>query len=245
MLATLDLRQRGARMAIFLVAHGGWQAGWAWKKMRPLMAARGHELFTPTYTGLGERAHLANRDVDLETHIADILAALEFEDLRNVILVGHSYGGMVATGVADRARDRIERLVYLDAFAPESGKSTSDYYFADRRDALFKSLIDGWLVPPQPIPDDTAPEDVAWAASRRVPHPLKCIEQKLILSNDPLSLPRTYIYCRRHLPGDPFRRFLESARNAGWPTYELDASHSPHVTAPEALMNVLQKIASA
>jgi pimeloyl-ACP methyl ester carboxylesterase len=92
-------------LAIYLVAHGGWGGGWAWKKMRPLMAARRHELFTPTLTGLGERAHLAYRDIDLETHIQDILAVLEYEDLRDVILVGHSYGGMVATGVADRARD--------------------------------------------------------------------------------------------------------------------------------------------
>jgi len=113
-------------LAIFLVAHGGWQAGWAWKKMRPLMAVRRHEMFTPTYTGLGERAHLAHRDIDLETHIQDILAVLEFEDLRDVILVGHSYGGMVATGVADRARYKIKHLVYLDAFAPESGKSASE-----------------------------------------------------------------------------------------------------------------------
>ena len=96
-------------MTTFLVVHGAWAAGWAWKKMRPLMAVRGHQLFTPTCTGLGERAHLAHRDVNLETHIADILAVLDFEDLRDTILVGHSYGGMVATGVADRARDRRRR----------------------------------------------------------------------------------------------------------------------------------------
>ncbi|HEY4957919.1 MAG TPA: alpha/beta hydrolase, partial [Caldimonas sp.] len=90
-------------MATFLVAHGAWSAGWAWKKMRPLLRARGHELFTPTHTGLGERSHLARPDIDLEAHIADILAVLHFEDLRDVVLIGHSYGGMVATGVADRA----------------------------------------------------------------------------------------------------------------------------------------------
>src|SRR5882672_6572896 len=110
-------------MATFLVAHGAWAAGWAWKKMRPLMVAAGHELFTPTCTGLGERAHLAHRDLNLESHIADMLAVLEFEDLRDVILIGHSYGGMVATGVADRARARIRHLVYLDAFAPTDGQA--------------------------------------------------------------------------------------------------------------------------
>src|SRR6185436_21106805 len=104
-------------MATFVVAHGAWSAGWAWKKMRPLLRERGHELFTPTYTGLGERVHLLTREVDLETHVRDVLGVLECEDLREVILVGHSYGGMVATVVADRAASRIARLVYLDAFA--------------------------------------------------------------------------------------------------------------------------------
>src|SRR3989440_1275119 len=90
----------------FLVCHGAWSAGWAWKKMHPLMAALGHHLVTPTYTGLGERAHLANRSIDLESHIDDILAVIKYEDLNDIVLIGHSYGGMVATGVADRARER-------------------------------------------------------------------------------------------------------------------------------------------
>ena len=98
-------------MATFLVAHGAWTAGWGWKKMHPLMRAAGHRLVTPTLTGLGERAHLGHSGIDLEAHIADLVAVLEFEDLRDVILLGHSYGGMVATGVADRARDRVAMLV--------------------------------------------------------------------------------------------------------------------------------------
>ena len=229
-------------MATFLVVHGAWAAGWAWKKMRPLMAARGHTLFTPTCTGLGERAHLAHRSIDLETHIADILAVLEFEDLKDVILVGHSYGGMVATGVAARARDRIKHLVYLDAFVPESGKSANDY-LAERAEAMRKAAVDGWKVPPNPTPPDTSPEDVAWAAPRRLPQPLQCFEQKLVLKNGPLTLPRSFIYAQRHNPGDPFRQFMERARKEGWPVYEMDASHSPHVTAPEALMGILDKVA--
>ncbi len=110
-------------MTTFLVAHGAWSAGWVWKKMRPLMRQQGHELVTPTYTGLGERSHLAHRDVDLETHIADVLNVLYFEDLTDVVLVGHSYGGMVATAVADRAADRIAQVVYVDAFVPRDGQS--------------------------------------------------------------------------------------------------------------------------
>src|SRR5664279_4341735 len=110
-------------MAIFVVAHGAWGAGWIWKKMHPLMSARGHRLITPTLTGLGERGHLTNAGIDLETHIADILGVLKFEDLKGVNLIGHSYGGMVATGVAHRARERIAKLIYIDAFAPNDGDS--------------------------------------------------------------------------------------------------------------------------
>ena len=99
----------------FLVCHGAWSAGWAWKKMQPLMIAAGHRLLTPSYTGLGERAHLATPGIDLESHIADILNVIKYEDLRDIVLLGHSYGGMVATGVADRAPERIAQIIYLDA----------------------------------------------------------------------------------------------------------------------------------
>ncbi|MGZ3348508.1 MAG: alpha/beta fold hydrolase [Xanthobacteraceae bacterium] len=112
-------------MAVFVVAHGAWSAAWAWKKMRPLLRADGHELWTPTYTGLGERAHLASPAIDLDTHIADVIGMLEMEDLRDVVLIAHSYGGMVATGVADRVRERIAQLVYLDAFVPRDGQACS------------------------------------------------------------------------------------------------------------------------
>ena len=113
-------------MATFLVAHGAWSAGWAWKKMHPLMAQAGHRLVAPTFTGLGERAHLASPAIDLDTHIQDILNVIKFEDLSDIVLLGHSYGGMVATGVADRACERIARLVYLDAFVPRDGESLAE-----------------------------------------------------------------------------------------------------------------------
>src|SRR4030081_945027 len=112
--------------ATFLVCHGAWSAGWAWKKMHPLMSAAGHRLVTPTYAGLGERAHLANPSIDLETHIEDMLNVIKYEDLRDIVLVGHSYGGMVATGVADRARDRVTQLISMRAFVRDDGQSLLD-----------------------------------------------------------------------------------------------------------------------
>src|SRR3989337_366328 len=107
------MNKGGSIVAVFVVAHGAWSAGWAWKKMRPLLRAAGHEIWTPTYTGVGERSHLATPEVALDTHINDVTSVLEFEDLTDAVLIGHSYGGMVATGVADRARERIAQLVYL------------------------------------------------------------------------------------------------------------------------------------
>ncbi len=229
-------------MALFVVAHGAWSAGWAWKKIHPLMSARAHRLITPTYAGLGERMHLARPDIDLDTHIADILGVLEFEDLSGVNLIGHSYGGMVATGVADRARKRIAQLIYIDAFAPNDGDNLLGLLPPAAR-AQRQVGPDGWSIPPGPMPADTAPEDAAWCMPRRMPQPGKTFEQKLRLQNGPLMLPRHYIYCRRHTPDDRFRQFYDRATREGWGVYRIDSSHNPHITCPEVLTDLLTRIA--
>ena len=209
------------------------------------MAAAGHEFFAPTYTGLGERAHLARPENDLDTHIQDVLGVLKFEDLRNVVLLGHSYGGMVATGAADRARERIARLVYLDAFVPEHGQALIDLLPAPARQAQLDSVKngDGWRVQPNPIPPDTSDDDAAWITKFRLPQSKRCFQQPVRLGA-PLTLPRSYIWCAREADKRPFGQFAERARREGWPLYELDASHSPNVTAPGALVDLLQKILS-
>ena len=173
-------------MATVVLAHGAWSSAWAWKKVRPLMAASGHQFFTPTYTGLGERAHLANPSNDLETHIQDVLGVIEAEELPDFVLIGHSYGGMVATGVADRARDRIAHLVYLDAFVPKDGESLSDLVPDAQRQRMRDSVKagDGWRVAPNPTSGDTLPEDQAWVSRHRLPQSIKCFEQPLGLQGD-------------------------------------------------------------
>jgi pimeloyl-ACP methyl ester carboxylesterase len=230
-------------MATILLAHGAWSAAWAWKKMRPLMARSGHAFFAPTYTGLGERSHLVTHAVDLDTHIEDLLQVLRYEDLRDVVLIGHSYGGMVATGVADRARERISHLIYLDAFVPEHGQSLSDLVPAEQSERTRAAVAsgDGWRVPPNPTPGDTSPEDLAWVADRRVPQPLKCFEQPLLFAHGDLRLPRSYIRAMR-TANSPFAKFGDRAqREPGWRYYEIDASHSPHVTAPKELITLLDR----
>jgi pimeloyl-ACP methyl ester carboxylesterase len=232
-------------MATFVVAHGAWGAGWVWKKMHPLLSARGHRLITPTLTGLGERAHLARPDIDLDSHIADVLGVLKYEDLSGVNLIGHSYGGMVATGVADRARERIARLIYLDAFAPNDGDSLFDLLppatRAQRQSAA--GGADGWRIPPGPMPPDTPAEDRAWCEPLRLPQPLKTFEQKLKLQGGALTLPRHYIYCKRNPPDDRFRPFYARAKREGWGVSEIDASHNPHITCPDVLAELLTRIA--
>jgi pimeloyl-ACP methyl ester carboxylesterase len=230
----------------FLVCHGAWSAGWAWKKMHPLMQAAGHRLVTPSYTGLGERAHLAHRELDLESHIQDMLNVIQYEDLRDIVLVGHSYGGMVATGVADRARDKVSQLIYVDAFVPGDGQSLFDLNESGRA-PLQKAAKDGdgWRVPPMQTPPDTSAADVEWLAARRVQMPIKCFETKLKLQGGALTLPRSYIYATRITPADTFGPFARMTKgDPAWRYFEIDASHSPNVTAPETLMALLQKIAA-
>jgi pimeloyl-ACP methyl ester carboxylesterase len=234
-------------MSTFLICHGAWSAAWAWKKVRPLLRAAGHEVFTPTYTGLGERAHLVSRSITLETHVADVLGVIDCEDLNDIVLVGHSYGGMVVTGVADRVGDRIAKLVYIDAFVPSHGQSLFDMLppaEGARRLQDAGAHGAGWLLPPNPTPPDTSPEDVAWVTARRRWQPVACFTQPLLLKNPASSPPRSYIYCTRLGPADSFSQFARRFRSdPAWRFFELDASHSPNVTAPEALVRLLDQIA--
>ncbi|MDB5074339.1 MAG: hydrolase or acyltransferase of alpha/beta superfamily, partial [Chloroflexi bacterium] len=158
-------------MALFVLVHGSWHGGWCWKKVTPLLRSAGHEVLTPTLTGLGERAHLLTPDIGLDTHIQDVTAALTYEDARDVVLVGHSYGGLVIACVADRVTDRLGHLVYLDALMPRPGETLREVFSADgiaELDARAREFGDGWRVPPL-SPDIfgvTAEADVAWMQPR-------------------------------------------------------------------------------
>ncbi len=221
----------------FLVCHGAWSAGWAWRKMRPLLNTATTTLVTPTMTGVGERAHLGGPNVTLDTHIEDILAVVGMEDLSDIVLIGHSYGGLVATGVADRLKPRIAHLVYLDAFVGENGKSL--YGMLGR--AIPPPGAD-WRVPPRATPADTSAADLAWITPRRTPQPLGAFVTPLRVGGPP-AMPVTYIRCTRLEPGDPMGASARVARDRGWRTVEIDASHNPHITAPDALAAILLDIA--
>lgn len=229
----------------FLVAHGAWSAAWAWKKMHPLAAAAGHRLIVPTYTGLGEREHLAGPGVSLETHVQDLLGVIKFEELEDFVLVAHSYGGMVGTVLADRVPERIRQIIYVDAFVPRDGEALVDIVPADTRERILAiGKEGGWQVPPQPIPDDTSPEDVQWIQKYRIPQSLRSFDMPARLANGDTKLPRSYIYALRHPPADTFGQFAARAKSEGWDYHEIDASHSPQITAPELLAGLLMQIAA-
>jgi pimeloyl-ACP methyl ester carboxylesterase len=235
-----------SKQKTFLLCHGAWGGGWSWKKMHPLMQAAGHRLLAPNYTGLGDRIHLANPEVSLETHITDIVNVIKYEDLDDIVLLGHSYGGMVATGIADRASELINQVIYLDAFVPGDGQSLFDFLPDSERKRMRDGAAsgDGWRIPPNPTPPDTPPEDVEWLNARRAHMPIKCFNTKLKLTHGETSLPRSYIYCSRKQAGaDPFAQFAKRLKDeSAWRYFEIDASHSPNVTAPKELMALLGKI---
>ena len=161
--------------------HGGGHGGWCYQRVARILRSAGHDVYTPTLTGLGERSHLMRPGIDLDTHILDIVNVLHYEDLRDVILVGHSYGGMVITGAADRASDRVGRLVYLDAANPKNGESLVDVagkiILATRE---FGQTVDGVELVLFPDPEIlklfgvTDPDDLDWMTERLTPHPWAC-----------------------------------------------------------------------
>jgi pimeloyl-ACP methyl ester carboxylesterase len=224
-------------MAAFVLIHGAWHGGWCWQRVAPRLRAAGHEVYTPTLTGLGERAHLASPAIDLETHVTDVLAVLSYEDLHDAILVGHSYGGAVATIVTDRVPDRIARLVYLDAPIPTAGQCLLDVLNPAQAAAFRASAArdgDGWrFAPNAPAAlglDD--PADVAWAGPRLTPQPLATFTQPVRLTGAGSGVPRAYVFCAPARPGSRLPEFAAQALAAGWRYQEITTGHDAMISEP-------------
>ena len=200
-------------------------------------------MFAPSLTGLGDRKHLARPDIDLETHIADVVSLLEMEDLSDVILVGHSYGGMVVTGAADRVPARIARLVYLDAFVPEDGKCLLDYVVPERAARMREEGEKAGSVTPPPLSlwGVTKPEHIEFIKPREARHPFGTMVQKIRLAGAARSLPKTFIYCSSPATGS-FDQFAAKYRSdAAWRFYELETGHDAMILMPGRVAEILQK----
>jgi pimeloyl-ACP methyl ester carboxylesterase len=238
-------------MATFVLVHGGGHGGWCWQRLTPLLRDAGHDVYAPTLTGLGERAHLLTADVDLDTHIADVTALLHFEDLTGVILVGHSYGGMVIAGVADRALGRIGHLVYLDAARPHDGQALTDSA-AEMMANLYRDhrVVDGVDLVLFPGTDPlgyfgvTDAETQAWMYPRLTPHPWKSFSQPIRLVNQEAidRIPRTNINCTGTMRLREQQNRMQEALSADQ-VWEIDTGHDLMITEPEAVAEMLLKVA--
>jgi pimeloyl-ACP methyl ester carboxylesterase len=227
----------------FVLVHGAWHGGWCWRRVAPLLRRAGHEVVTPSLTGLGDRAHLSHPGIDLDTHIQDILMLIDMEDLDDIVLVGHSYAGMVVTGVADRVPSRIGSLVYLDAFVPENGKAQMDYMLPERAVPVRKEGEETGMVNPLPLAlfGVTKPDDVAWASRHIVSHPYQTMAQPIKLTGQttPGQLRKTFIYCSSPASG-AFDQFAQKLRNdSGWQFFEMKTGHDAMIIDPEGLAKIL------
>jgi len=237
-------------VATFVLVHGGGHGGWCWQRLTPLLRSAGHEVYTPTLTGLGERAHLLGPDIDLDTHIGDVVAVLKYEDLRDVILVGHSYGGMVITGVADRAPSRVGHLVYLDAATPSDGQSLADVASGMMQMARsMAKIVDGVELVLNYMPeagrfygvtDDAA---VEWMQGRLTPHPWKTFEQGLRLIDEGAvrRIPRTDIVCATPMGGASGLSQEQRTRGADR-VFEIDTGHDLMITEPQKVADILLQL---
>ena len=231
-------------MSKFVLVHGAWHGSWCWKRVRSLLQAEGHEVFTPTLTGVSDRSHVMSPDINLDTHINDVVNLIRWEELSDVVLCGHSYGGMVVTGVADRVPDHIGALVYLDAFVPEDGESVAQHIPAGQLEMLLegaKAVGEGWKMPPIPAEVFQVNEaDRAWVDSQVTLQPIETFQQAIRLSGDHKKISNvTYIRATGFEDGSPFPPFLEKARVNGWHTHEIACGHDVMVDKPQELSKLL------
>jgi pimeloyl-ACP methyl ester carboxylesterase len=248
-------------MATFVLVHPAWMGGWCWIKVAPELRELGHSVYAPTLTGLAERAHLASPNVGLMTHAQDVASVIEFDDLRDVILVGTSSGGTVITDVANRVSDRIASLVYLDAFLPSDGQSTVDLMSTERREELERLVEtegDGWLLPrfgPAPWPvifrgdvwQVTDEADVEWMLPRLRPTPFRHFTDPVRLEPSRTeAIGRTYIRGCGRPPRAQFDDAATRVRSTpGWRYVEIDTPHVPYFTHPHVVTQALVEISAS
>ncbi len=229
-------------MATFVLCHGGWAGGWQYREVASILRVAGHDVFTPTFTGMGERVHLAHPDVDLETHIQDIVMVLKYENVHDVILVGYSYGGMVITAVAERVPERLAHLVYVDAYVPEDGQSLADIIGPEviaNIEQAAQAYGDGWRIPPMDPPTETNPY---------TDHPLKTGYTSVTVNNPAAAaLPRTFINCTDLEELEPLiipiKQCAERVKTKkNWQYREANTDHLVMTNAPQEVAKLLREI---
>ena len=235
-------------MTTYVLVHGAWHGSWCWKRVRKALQALGHEVFTPTLTGVGERSHLLSPHVNLNTHIEDVVNLLRWEELSDVVLCGHSYAGAVIGGAADRVADRIGALVYLDAFLLEEGQCLHDALPPAQRDLqleLTQQYGEGWKVPPIPAEVfNVNARDREWVDRQCTVQPLATFQQACKLDRQDAAVANTTYILADGWTDSPFHQFHERAQALGWTTLTMNCGHDVMLDLPEELTRVLDRVAS-
>jgi pimeloyl-ACP methyl ester carboxylesterase len=237
-------KRKAHNQTTYVLVHGAWHGSWCWKRVRNKLRDAGHEVFTPTLTGLGECSHLNSAAVDLSTHVADVVNLLQWEDLSDVVLCGHSYGGMVISGVADRVPERIRSLVYLDAFVPEDGECVFDNLpseLAQQIRTLAHTAGSGWNVPPIHAERfNVNPQDAAWVNAQ-------CTFQSIATFEERIRLNRLRTNDATHIlatgwEDSPFRAAHERAQTRGWKTRTISCGHEVMLDSPDEVTELLSEL---
>jgi pimeloyl-ACP methyl ester carboxylesterase len=236
-------------MATFVLVHGAWHGSWCWARVRCALVAAGHQVFTPTLSGVGERSHLLSPDVDLQVHVDDVANLIRWEELDAVILCGHSYGGCVISGVAEALPDRIAALIYLDAFLLEDGECLHDLLPEEHRElqlSLANEYGEGWRVPPIPAEIfNVNARDRDWVDRQCTPQPLATFQQPLRRTGGASPISRNHYIFASGWEGTPFTFSYDRARTRGWTTSEIASGHDVMLDEPEALVAELLRVAEA
>ncbi len=235
-------------MSTYVLVHGAWGGSYGWTKFATLLRSDGHEVFTPSLTGQGERNHLGGPDVSLSTHITDVENLIKYEDLTDFVLVGHSYGGMVVTGVADRLYDEITDLVFVDAFLPNDGESCFDLGGAGGPERA--TIEDGWKVMPMRAPDTAETPEMAARLRKLSPQPIETLREKVRLSTplEKRAFSLTYVKAAGDVStlGNPTGAFWDAAARAKadprWRYFELQCGHGVHAEMPNELKAILDEV---
>jgi len=224
----------------FVLVHGAWHGAWCWRRVADRLTAHGHKVFTPTLAGLGEHAHLNNPNIDLATHTTDVVNVFKWEDLSDVVLVGHSYGGLVIGGAADQMADRIASIVYLDAFVPKNGQALIDFVPKEQADALKKQAADNVYTPPFPATVFNVNEkDRAWVDSKCTPQSARTWTQGAVITGKSDGIKKkTYIQALGWKPGfQAVRDMIE--KTPGWIVEDVPCGHDVMIDMPERLTKML------
>jgi pimeloyl-ACP methyl ester carboxylesterase len=237
--------QAQANAKTFVLVHGAWHGGWCWRRVSDLLEKKGHKVFTPTMTGLGERSHLIDPKVNLATHVTDIVNVIKWEGLKDIVLVGHSYGGMIISGAAEQMHDAIGSIVFLDAFVPESGDSLAAKASQPVREAIAALVQKGdtAMKPVSAAVFRVNEKDRAWVDGMCTPHPVATLTDKITVTGAREKIAKkTYIRAKGY-PSVPFDGAQEKYKaTAGWRVYELPSGHDAMVDMPDRLTEILVEV---